>query len=1046
MNDFTAAAFDLASQFTERKVYLRLAALLPDRPFKGCAWDRWSVVGDSSGIATQVRTTTKLYPNNQDVAAYTAIPEEAFDPARADLAAKYGLVWIRLSDIHPLATTDEYVGCLWPGKETVFFRITASACTRSIHRYDGPSENGYTSLMLAVFNHYDTLEWTRWASDITRAARDNVNYALAQRSCEDRGLLMKFGTATYHPVRDREALAILGIFGKKDDYERRQKLTGTYLQKAKDGGAPRSERQMPYGFRHARLPGSQRRIKDATRGYMPEAMWSFVPTLQEIVHAAVKKDPDGRYVTPMREVTRLLAVHQVMRRGQTAEGGYAALFPGVDPADPAAVAGAEHLDGEALYRVGRSFFVNNGFLPRPAAERAKEPDLTLEERLYLHKVLLWKTGTFLQKRESDVRGRDAEAKGERPTFRGPLDEFGYFLMEARWGFPVDPDTGQELVGWGIPEEVWDELIARLLAQTRVRRPRGGRSHAAERRRFLEDFGTWTTEGEESNLEWSVGARQNNALDATPGRQNIIILCRTWAEGTKAGGGRHGWSVQQTNPRRHVKATANLAELAGDLRCQLSEAVATQLLDVGDYAPLVLPARRPQRNAVTEQIAALELKRDAAEREAAKLRAGAEALRAAAAEFLGEGNSTKFRQYDAMADQSDTTAEQEENKRLALTERITTLRLPAPVTDEIEEAEVNLTPAAYLNEALRRAALNNGRVPWRAAVVAAGTFAGWAFTPDGDLLHYRCLARLPLIGGGHLELELAGTITNVRGRAGKASIPLDTTAHALFAQGRTLEELASTHGTTRHALVIKRVMPWLVSMGVTERTTKCALLDHPLAAPRSVVYARLTRAAPGGHQRYSAAWRQLIEDVYVDRPRPWGFAACPDDTTAIHQIAATLALPQHRDRGLPVHLLETLTGADIRDLVTPTDRETSGLGFTRPRYLEFVPGSNRERVWLRRCPHPRCHGIADRVLLLPEVAASCWGVLCSTCWRAPATVDPKAGPGTAAEQGRWANIVFPAEYDNYISGQSGTGGSLRLRPETLIVQASDPFDIAATKPR
>ena len=101
MNAFTAAAGDLASQFTDRKVYIRLAALLPDRPFTGCAWDRWSIVGDQAGIATQVRTTTKLYPNDPDVAAYTAIPEEAFDPARADLAAKYGLVWIRLSDITP---------------------------------------------------------------------------------------------------------------------------------------------------------------------------------------------------------------------------------------------------------------------------------------------------------------------------------------------------------------------------------------------------------------------------------------------------------------------------------------------------------------------------------------------------------------------------------------------------------------------------------------------------------------------------------------------------------------------------------------------------------------------------------------------------------------------------------------------------------------------------------------------------------------------------------------------------------------------------------
>src|ERR1035437_6040900 len=107
MNAFTAAAGDLASQFTDRKVYVRLAALLPDRPFTGCAWDRRSIGGEFSGTSTQVRTTTKRYPNPPSVAAYTATPEDAFDPARADLATRYGLVWIRLSEIHPLATTDE---------------------------------------------------------------------------------------------------------------------------------------------------------------------------------------------------------------------------------------------------------------------------------------------------------------------------------------------------------------------------------------------------------------------------------------------------------------------------------------------------------------------------------------------------------------------------------------------------------------------------------------------------------------------------------------------------------------------------------------------------------------------------------------------------------------------------------------------------------------------------------------------------------------------------------------------------------------------------
>ena len=94
----------------------------------------------------------------------------------------------------------------------------------------------------------------------------------------------------------------------------------------------------------------------------------------------------------------------------------------VNAADASAVSQAEHPDGGALDRVCRAFFVSNGVGPRPVAERAKDPDLTLEERLYLHKVQLWKTGMVVQKRESDARGRDAEVNGARTTFRGPLDE------------------------------------------------------------------------------------------------------------------------------------------------------------------------------------------------------------------------------------------------------------------------------------------------------------------------------------------------------------------------------------------------------------------------------------------------------------------------------------------------------------------------------------------------------------------------------------------------------------------------------------------------
>jgi hypothetical protein len=78
-----------------------------------------------------------------------------------------------------------------------------------------------------------------------------------------------------------------------------------------------------------------------------------------------------------------------------------------------------------------------------------------------------------------------------------------------------------------------------------------------------------------------------------------------------------------------------------------------------------------------------------------------------------------------------------------------------------------------------------------------------------------------------------------------------------------------------------------------------------------------------------------------------------------------------------------------------------------------------------------------VLLLPEVAASGWGVLCSTCWRAPVNFAEVA-PELAT---RWQQAVFPAGYDVFLTGRAGAKGSLRDGSETTVVAAPEPFDLA-----
>jgi hypothetical protein len=68
------------------------------------------------------------------------------------------------------------------------------------------------------------------------------------------------------------------------------------------------------------------------------------------------------------------------------------------------------------------------------------------------------------------------------------------------------------------------------------------------------------------------------------------------------------------------------------------------------------------------------------------------------------------------------------------------------------------------------------------------------------------------------------------------------------------------------------------------------------------------------------------------------------------------------------------------------------------------------------------------VLLPEVARSGYGVLCSTCRRAP-------NPGE-----HWQRIQFTREYLGHWTNR-GFGGSLRTEPQTLT--APQPIPLEAT---
>jgi hypothetical protein len=285
--------------------------------------------------------------------------------------------------------------------------------------------------------------------------------------------------------------------------------------------------------------------------------------------------------------------------------------------------------------------------------------------------------------------------------------------------------------------------------------------------------------------------------------------------------------------------------------------------------------------------------------------------------------------------------------------------------------------------------------------------------------WSCTALLPLATGGHAQLPLTGRIRNVRARTGKSLATTDTVVRYLFEEGRDLTATADLLQVTRETLLKKRVMPWLVANGVTARGAKCALVDHPIPEVRRELHRWVTRAADGSTQPSTSAYTERLRSTYTDPDLSWGDAAVPDDTAwiadAIRLLTADTATRRH---GLPVLDVALALGKsehEIRELVKPQRRSA---GFTRPAYLAYA-NQAKTHVQAVPCPHGRCRGrrFADHVSLLPEVAASGYGVICSRCRRTP------------VQDGAWPVTQYPSTYLERWTNTSG-GGSLREGPRTI----------------
>lgn len=992
--------------YTARKVYNPLATKLgTGRPTSGHLI-RFSLVGDAGGSAAQRDSHFSIYGNNPDIAAISAFPDAAWDPTQPEVGAQYGVTWITMADLHHDATGHESIAAIVSVGDVVFLNITLSSTIKHIVRLDGEDLNGVTVLVMSLLNHFPTLREVCWADDVTRAGRDRADWSTITNKCKIRDVTMVFGGQRYDQSipGDELALGALGLVGGSDDPNRRRRMTGKRLMKYKSGGAALAELQMPYGWCHKKDKHG-RAVQEGNRGLVPEAQ----PEMAGVYAGLYQAHADDE---TYQDIAARLAAYEaeglIVRRDHTDLDNTFARALG---------------DDNASYGAAKSFFCRSDSNPRviptdlDIARYLEGGDpaevFDADVRFFIAKVELVRTGRYFRRLNNDIRGRNIVLDGIPATYRDDLDEYGYFdVLSAPWEWPTD-EEGNEIPRFGVPDRVCRQVAARLLRELRAPKAlTGGQAHHTPTRRALQCFPNWIVQPghlgskyDDEPTQWGVQARVNNS-----GRANAILLFRreSAAAGSRAGRGWSNFGVGESRPE-HTAATFSLIELEASVASRLDHGVRS-LLDPTTIAQLTEAHRRSDDadpSATWRHQIALKLS------EKKPLEDEAKGHRTMAAISAGAGDEAEAKAYAAQA--AEVAA-----KVVRLDADIA--RLEAKVSDHksgpgsLRHDSADVSVAVHLVAGLESAARNNGESPARFGTLCDETFIDWRFHVDGEDVVWACAARLPLAAGGHARLPLTGRIRNIRTRTGKSLANTDTVVRYLFEEGRDLTATADLLQVTRETLLKKRVMPWLVASGITSRGAKCALVDHPISTVRRDLHGWVTRA--NDTDSPASAYTERVRATYTDPDLAWGDAAVPDETVwiaeAIRMLTANTTTRKHGLPVLDVALALGRTEAEVRELVKPQRR--SG-GFTRPRYLAYA-NKAKSRVKAVPCPHGRCNGrrFADHVVLLPEVAASGYGVICSHCRRAP------------AERGSWPVTQFPLTYLGRWT--RGPGGSLRRGPQTV----------------
>ncbi|MBZ5735639.1 hypothetical protein K8Z61_14180 [Nocardioides sp. TRM66260-LWL] len=978
MNHFTAAQvyLPLAHAF-EAAAYPKLDPMRVDEgPVETVLCSRFSV-NDSTGAGGQRSAVLDSW-RSPDAQAITAIPAEAWDPRNLELARQHGIVWVALADIHPSLTKQERVVAIVRRGATVLISMTLSATQQHIARDDGSGANAATWCVLSALNHFKTMQTLVFAEDMTRAARGEIGWVTLKEACLQRHVKLALGEKVYDLSNPGEllSLSVLSLFAVNDDFSRRAHLTGKRVEKASEGGAIVPDSGMPKGWRHARDEFG-RVIKDPVRGIRPEADPKYI----EVFPALFRPFLEGMSWQDLAGVLADLETRGLIRRK--------------DHSDPGKTYQELRTPGQRHSAIGPFFARAKSRPPKPPSaesiqryESGADPAEVFDwdVRHYLSRIELLRTGRYLRAINNDIKGILAKGvDGHVPVPRYDGDHLGAFRIDSEpWPWPVV--DGKEVPRFGMNDTFLRRVGAEMLRRLTEESPAGGRPADDGLRRAIHSFSDWNVEdsatAQSGPSRWVMGAK---ARRNQSGRQTVRLM-------RKPADSPSGWV------RSDGIATFALDELCDSAARELDRRV-RQVIDPEHIATVTvvnargrrLLDREAQRASINREIAALESEL-----------LGCTRLMAKAAGRDDEGEIQRLREVIA-----DAT-----NERDALRVRLDAIDAAAP-DPQSERGEIGqFNQLAYVVAALERAAANYGRIPTAMAQQVDRALDDWRFELRYDGIAWRCTARLLTVAGRRASFELGGRVRNL------STSWEDNRAHVLgsvFGDGQPVDQVAAFIGTQRHALFARYLMPALIEHGITAMGAKCALVDHPLPLVRKAVW-RLVNGQSTDDVLASPQYLELLRSTYLNPDLRWGQSAVPDDVRMVRRLIRLCEVEADHEAGVLVADLMEATGLasrDIRNFVVPRTRKA---GFRRPRYLEYADAA-KSRMRPVRCPHEDCDGYATHAVLLPEVAASGYAVICADCRRAP-NLD-----------GDWPSITFPRAYLGRFSANP-EGGRISERQQSI----------------